>query len=1045
MTLQKKSNEIINLINQTNRIITNQNIIKPTQFILITISGGQDSLCLFFILLQLKRQWKWHFGIFYSNHFWQIDSFYINSLVFKLGFLFSIPSYLSLPSENIFSEQKSRTWRYRQFKRLNHFYNYDIIITGHTATDRIETILLNLIRGTSTRGLSTLNWIRDLSRSDKETKRSSSWEVKPIFSSVNKRSLLTLPFQGEGGENLTPTERVSWSKQADLLSQQPHSERAKSISKAFLREVVSLVLLRSSGHKLFNLTSNCVTFSKASGSSEQFQPKSFTKDKLDISPLRENSSLVESNDSLLYDELFLIQFCSQSFSQYPLSSLKSSSFYEKKNLSFPLHKKAKQYFFHLLTKNIDKRLTSKRSRPNNKRRRFIFCAYTTLNKQSLLTLPLQGESSVGALSTSFIRCAPAIISSSMTFKKKFTSHQANIVKEKTKIFFSLHWDNKTKATVKSKSEYYVISNKYKCLSFSFNTIIFKKKPSKILIKWLKGLYWVTFKKKFAELVLFQSKKLTLKIDVNYKPGFSTIDNNLIKKINKNAQFVIPSRREFYLSQINNKKYFIIRPLLFITRFDLKKVCTLWKLPIYPDQTNEKLIYLRNRIRKQLLPLLRFFFNPQIDKLFLQFTEIANTEQLYLDNLSIRLLEEFQIKRINTFELNLSVFNFIPLAIQRRLLKQFIDQYLVKKIKFFHIEILLKLLTKRKINKSKSYNQFSSNDTLINQLNLKIQSFKFKSKASSNKKDYPLLNNQRLLTLPFQGAIFASRKYDCDSKFVLCTNQGFSKLKTSFLIKFSVSQKSPWVNKQSLLTLPLRGEGKLGSRLQVTSEFILSGPLISLKKKEGKIFFSKNISITHNQSRFLLKYCYKKIIQNRSESNTYLMEQSKLSNYNTSSQSSFKLSVTYGVKYKELLGSYNLYDERSSSFRKKLDKNPLSLTNKGLCKSPNTYLENQILVSTQYLNLFSVTKQSQDTKFELRKRLDFRKAATLLRSKVCTLYKPRFSPPGETSITPRNMSKKGKAHNLFTIKNKLETPQISLFFGVGAYFIASQRLIILHIP
>ena len=1013
MTLQKKSNEIINLINQTNRIITNQNIIKPTQFILITISGGQDSLCLFFILLQLKRQWKWHFGIFYSNHFWQIDSFYINSLVFKLGFLFSIPSYLSLPSENIFSEQKSRTWRYRQFKRLNHFYNYDIIITGHTATDRIETILLNLIRGTSTRGLSTLNWIRDLSRSQKETKRSSSWvnkrslltlrlrdeEVKPIFSSVNKRSLLTLPFQVEGGENLTPTERVSWSKQADLLSQQPHSERTKSISKAFLREVVNLVRLRSSSHKLFNFTSNCVTFSKASRSSEKCQPKSFTKDKLDISPLRKNSSLFESNDSLLYDELFLIQFCSQSFSQYPLSSSKSSSFYEKKILSFPLHKKAKQYFFHLLTKSIDRRLTSKRSRPNNKRRRFIFCAYTTLNKQSLLTLPLQGEASVGALSISFIRCAPAIISSSMTFKTKFTSHQANIVKEKTKIFFSLHWDHKAKATVKSKSQYYVISNKYKCLSFSFNTIILNEKPSKILIKWLKGLYWVTFKKKFAELVFFQSKNLTLKVDVNYKPGFSTIDNNLIKKINKNAQFVIPSRREFYLSQINNKKYFIIRPLLFITRFDLKKVCTLWELPIYPDQTNEKLIYLRNRIRKQLLPLLRFFFNPQIDKLFLQFTEIANTEQLYLDTLSIRLLEEFQIKRINTFELNLSVFNFIPLAIQRRVLKQFIDQYLVKKIKFFHIEILLKLLTKTKINKSKSYNKLSCNDTLINQLNLKIQSFKFKSKASSNKEDYPLLNNQRLLTLPFQGAIFAKRKYGCDPKFVLCTNQGFSP------------------------------RGKLGSRLQVTSEFILSEPLISLRKKEGKIFFSKNISITHNQSRFLLKYCYKKIIQNRSESNTYLIEQSKLSNYNTSSQSSLKLSVTYGVKYKELLRPYNLYDERSSSFIKKLEKNPLSLTNKGLCKSQNTCLEDQILVSTQYLNLFSITKQSQDTKFESRKRLDFRKAATLLRS----------------SITSRNLSKKGKAHNLFTSKNKLETPQISLFFGVGAYFIASQRLIILHIP
>jgi tRNA(Ile)-lysidine synthase len=164
MTHHKMSNKTINLINQTHLTLTKQNIVYPTQFILITISGGQDSLCLFFILLQLKKQWKWHFGLLYCNHFWQIDSFYINSLIFKLGFFFLIPAYLSLPSENIFSEQKSRTWRYRQFNRLSTFYKYDIIFTGHTSTDKIETVLLQLLRGTGTRGLSTLDWIRPISR-----------------------------------------------------------------------------------------------------------------------------------------------------------------------------------------------------------------------------------------------------------------------------------------------------------------------------------------------------------------------------------------------------------------------------------------------------------------------------------------------------------------------------------------------------------------------------------------------------------------------------------------------------------------------------------------------------------------------------------------------------------------------------------------------------------------------------------------------------------------------------------------------------------------
>lgn len=52
-----------------------------------------------------------------------------------------------------FSEAKGRDWRYRSFARLYFSQNYDIIITGHTATDQSETILLQLIRGTSFYGM----------------------------------------------------------------------------------------------------------------------------------------------------------------------------------------------------------------------------------------------------------------------------------------------------------------------------------------------------------------------------------------------------------------------------------------------------------------------------------------------------------------------------------------------------------------------------------------------------------------------------------------------------------------------------------------------------------------------------------------------------------------------------------------------------------------------------------------------------------------------------------------------------------------------------
>lgn len=94
----------------------------------------------------------------------------------------------------------------------------------------------------------------------------------------------------------------------------------------------------------------------------------------------------------------------------------------------------------------------------------------------------------------------------------------------------------------------------------------------------------------------------------------------------------------------------------ITRFDIKKLCQIWSLPIYPDITNQNLSSTRNRIRLQLLPIFRFFFNPQIDTIFTQFAQINLQEQDYLDYLTIRLIKDLfskrkflQNKRLNSFQ------------------------------------------------------------------------------------------------------------------------------------------------------------------------------------------------------------------------------------------------------------------------------------------------------------------------------------------------------------------------------------------------------------
>lgn len=86
---------------------------------------------------------------------------------------------------------------------------------------------------------------------------------------------------------------------------------------------------------------------------------------------------------------------------------------------------------------------------------------------------------------------------------------------------------------------------------------------------------------------------------------------------------------------------LIRPLLSISRNDVKKLCRFWGLPIYPDVTNQTVAFSRNRIRKQLLPALRVALNPQVDSVLSQSAEIMFAERLQQDLLALKVLRAYE--------------------------------------------------------------------------------------------------------------------------------------------------------------------------------------------------------------------------------------------------------------------------------------------------------------------------------------------------------------------------------------------------------------------
>lgn len=63
-----------------------------------------------------------------------------------------------------FTEEGARSWRYQSCQRIATFHRYRILQVGHTASDRIETGLFNLLRGGGMKGVAAIQWNRVLRR-----------------------------------------------------------------------------------------------------------------------------------------------------------------------------------------------------------------------------------------------------------------------------------------------------------------------------------------------------------------------------------------------------------------------------------------------------------------------------------------------------------------------------------------------------------------------------------------------------------------------------------------------------------------------------------------------------------------------------------------------------------------------------------------------------------------------------------------------------------------------------------------------------------------
>jgi tRNA(Ile)-lysidine synthase len=136
-------------------------LLRRRQRLLVAVSGGQDSLCLLELLLDLQPKWEWELAVAHCDHGWSTDAG-IATHVEQIARSRELPFYLKTAHQLAETEAAARVWRYQTLMEMAQEYGVRDIVTGHTMSDRAETLLYNLMRGAGADGLQALAWKRSL-------------------------------------------------------------------------------------------------------------------------------------------------------------------------------------------------------------------------------------------------------------------------------------------------------------------------------------------------------------------------------------------------------------------------------------------------------------------------------------------------------------------------------------------------------------------------------------------------------------------------------------------------------------------------------------------------------------------------------------------------------------------------------------------------------------------------------------------------------------------------------------------------------------------
>ena len=148
--------------------IKKYNLIEENDSVIIGVSGGPDSICLLHILNELKQELNFKIYVAHINHMIRKEADeeteYVKRFCKNIGvecFTKKIDVVKIAKESKMGTEEAGRKIRYDFFEKVLKNTDSNKIATAHNNNDKVETIIMNILRGSGISGLKGLDPIRE--------------------------------------------------------------------------------------------------------------------------------------------------------------------------------------------------------------------------------------------------------------------------------------------------------------------------------------------------------------------------------------------------------------------------------------------------------------------------------------------------------------------------------------------------------------------------------------------------------------------------------------------------------------------------------------------------------------------------------------------------------------------------------------------------------------------------------------------------------------------------------------------------------------------